>query len=229
MPEIAEIAKELKQVPFFSNLDEAPLKELARAARKKTYDRGQMVFFENDPCEGFYFIRTGSVKIYKMSPEGREQILHTLKAGETFAEVPTFDNGLCPANVQAVEDSILLLIRRSDFERVVHEYPEVAIGLLQHFARWLRRFTIQLEELALKDVSSRLAGYLLRLADETGSPTPEGIEVKLKESQHEIASRIGTVREIVSRNLKKFQEMDLIGLHGRRLVILDRQGLEDIR
>jgi CRP/FNR family transcriptional regulator len=187
-----------------------------------------MIFLENDPCDGFYFVRSGSVKIYKMSPGGREQILHAFKSGETFAEVPTFDNGLCPANAQAVEDCSLLLIRRSDFEKVTRAYPEVAFGLLHHFARWLRRFTLQLEELSLKDVGSRLAGYLLRLADESGRQTAEGIVVHLSQNQQEIASHIGTVREIVSRNLRKFQDMGLIRFKGRRVVILDREGLKQL-
>jgi CRP/FNR family transcriptional regulator len=226
MADTAHIAKELKRIPFFSNLSDAPLKELARAARQKAYEKGQMVFFENDPCDGFYFISDGSVKIYKMSSGGREQILHTLKSGETFGEVPTFDNGLCPAYAQALEASTLLLIRRVDFEKTVQRYPEVAIGLLQHFARWLRRFTMKLEELSLKDVGERLASYLIRVADEAGVKTPEGVEVRLKESQQEIAARIGTVREIVSRNLRKFQDMGLIRLKGRHLVILDREGLK---
>ncbi|UCD56153.1 MAG: Crp/Fnr family transcriptional regulator [Candidatus Hydrogenedentota bacterium] len=228
MADIPEIVTELRGVPFFSKLGNAPLEEIARAARRKRFDKGQMIFFENDSCDGFYFIRAGSVKIYKMSPGGREHILHTFRSGETFAEVPTFDNGLCPANAQAVEDSILLLIRRSDFEKVMRIYPEVAFGLLHHFARWLRRFTLQLEELSLKDVGARLAGHLLRLADESGEQTSEGIVIHLSESQQEIASRIGTVRELVSRNLRKFQEAGLVRLKGRRLVVLDREGLKQL-
>lgn len=228
MSDTIEIAKELRGVAFFSKLSEAPLGEIAKTAREKTFARGQMIFLENDRCDGFYFVRSGSVKIYKMSPGGREQILHTFKSGETFAEVPTFDNGLCPANAQSVEDSSLLLIRRSDFEKVTRAYPEVAFGLLHHFARWLRRFTLQLEELSLKDVGSRLAGYLLRLADESGRQTAEGIVVHLSENQQEIASHIGTVREIVSRNLRKFQDMGLIRFKGRRLVVLDREGLKQL-
>ena len=228
MTETANIVEQLRQVPFFSELGDDALGEIGKAARAKKYDKGQMIFFENDPCDGFYFIRDGSVKIYKMSPGGREQVLHTLKAGDTFAEAPAFDDGLCPANAQAVEDSALLLIKRDDFERVTRAYPEVAIGLLRHFARWLRRFTVHLEELSLKDVGARLAGYLLRAADERGEQTPEGEAIHLKESQQEIASRIGTVREIVSRNLRKFQDAGLIRLEGRRLIITDREGLEQL-
>lgn len=226
MSDTTEIARELRGVAFFSKLGEAPLKEIAGTAREKTFARGEMVFFENDRCDGFYFVRDGSVKIYKMSQDGREHILHTFKKGETFAEVPTFDNGLCPANAQVVEDCSLLLITKSDFEKVTRAYPEVAFGLLHHFARWLRRFTVQLEELSLKGVGSRLAGYLLKLADENGKQTPEGIVVHLRENQQEIASHIGTVREIVSRNLHKFQDMDLIRFKGRRVVVLDREGLK---
>ena len=219
----------LKRVPFFSKLGDDALGEIAKAAREKSFDKGQMIFFENDPCDGFYFIRSGSVKIYKMSPGGREHILHTFKAGATFAEVPTFDDGLCPANAQAVEDTSLLLIRRTDFEKVTRAYPEVAFGLLNHFASWLRRFTIRLEELSLKDVGARLAGYLLRVADEEGERTPDGIAIHLKDSQQEIAAQIGTVREIVSRSLRKFQDMELISLKGRRLVVRDREGLEKLK
>jgi CRP/FNR family transcriptional regulator len=226
--DIAEIAEELRRVPFFSKLGQSPLKEIARSARQKKITKGQMLFFENDPCEGFYYLRSGRIKIYKMSAVGREHILHTLKSGETFAEVPTFDNGLCPANAQAVDDSILLLIRRADFEGVTRTYPEVAFGLLHHFARWLRRFTLQLEDLSLKDASARLAGYLLSLADDSGKQTAEGIVINLNENQQQIASRIGTVREVVSRNLGKFQQMGVIRFKGRRIVIRDPQGLKQL-
>lgn len=228
MTDISKTAAHLKRIPFFSELSEGPLTEIARAAREKKFDKGQMVFFENDPCDGFYLIISGGVKVYKMSPGGREHILHAFKAGDTFAEVPTFDDGLCPANAQALEDSTLLLIRRSDFERVTRAHPEVAIGLLHHFARWLRRFTVRLEELSLKDVGARLAGYLLHIADESGEQTPEGIAIRLADSQQEIASQIGTVREIVSRSLRKFQDANLISLKGRKLTILDREGLEEL-
>ncbi len=229
MTDTPNISAQLKQAPFFSDLGEDALGEIAAVVRKKKFDKGQMIFFENDPCDGFYFISDGSVKIYKMSPSGREHILHTFTAGDTFAEVPTFDDGLCPANAQAVEDSTLLLIRRSDFERVTRAHPEVAFGLLHHFAHWLRRFTVRLEELSLKDVGARLAGYLLRLADESGEQTAEGITIRLKDNQQEIAAQIGTVRETVSRNLRKFQDSNLISLKGRKLTILDRKGLEDLK
>ncbi|RJP68205.1 MAG: Crp/Fnr family transcriptional regulator [Candidatus Abyssobacteria bacterium SURF_17] len=228
MTTTSAIANELRQVPFFSKLSDAPLREIAKAGREKKFDKGQMIFFENDTCDGFYFIRSGSVKIYKMSSGGREHILHTFKAYETFAEVPTFDNGMCPANAQALENSTLLLIRKSDFEKIMRAYPEVAFGLVHHFARWLRRFTVQLEELSLKDVTARLASYVLKLSEEVGKQTPEGIEIRLNESQQEIASHIGTVREIVSRTFRKFQDMGLIRLKGRRLVVLDRKGLEEL-
>lgn len=228
MTKDSDIADKIKVVPFFSELEDGPLEEIARIARFKEYAKGQMVFFEGDQCDGFYFIRDGSVKIYKTSAGGREHILHTFKSGDTFAEVPAFDNGLCPANAQAVEDSTLLLFKRDDFESLIRAYPDIAFGLLRHFARWLRKFTIKLEELSLKDVSARLAGYLVDLADQSGEQTSEGIVVKLSETQQEIASRIGTVREIVSRNLKKFQEMDLVRVKGRRLVILDRDGLDQM-
>jgi len=226
--DIAAIAEELRRVPFFSKLGQSPLKEIARSARQKKINKGQMLFFENDPCEGFYYLRSGRVKIYKMSAVGREHILHTLKSGETFAEVPAFDNGLCPANAQAVDDSVLLLIRRADLEEVTRAYPEVAFGLLHHFARWLRQFTLQLEELSLKDASERLARYLLRLADDSGKQTTEGIVINLNENQQQIAARIGTVREVVSRNLKKFQEMGVLSFRGRRIVLVDREGLEQL-
>ena len=228
MTDSTQIAELLKRVSFFAELSDAAIGEIARAAREKAFDKGQMVFFENDPCDGFYIIRSGSVKIYKMSQGGREQILHTFKAGETFAEVPTFDNGLCPANAQAIEDTSLYLIRKADFENITRLYPEVAFSLLHHFAHWLRRFTIRLEELSLKDVGARLAGYLLRVAAENGEQTPDGIVVQLKDNQQEIASHVGTVREIVSRNLRKFQDMNLISLKGRKLVILDREGLKKL-
>jgi CRP/FNR family cyclic AMP-dependent transcriptional regulator len=218
----------LKSVPLFSELGPAELQALAQCAVARQYARGAVVFSEGDACEGLYVIESGAVRIFKTSPSGREQVLALERAVSTVAELPVFDGGAYPASVDAAEDSVLLLIRREDFQQLCLKHPEVAIKVLRVVGRRLRRLVGIVEELSFTTVRRRLAALLVRLAKRGGKKTPQGVELTLEGSHQELAAHIGTVRELVSRNLSRLQAEGLVEISGKKILIPKLEALEEI-
>lgn len=215
----------LRRVPFFAGLSDAELRALDRRCVARHYGRGQVVFEEGEPAQGLYIIAGGALRIYKSSPEGREQVLAVERAGSSVAEIPLFDGGPYPASVSAVEDSDLLFLSRADFDSLCREHPEVPVKVLAVVGKRLRQLVAIIEELSFRTVRHRLAALLLEQAEAAGRETPEGMEVTLDATNQEIASRIGTVRELVSRTLGQFESAGLIERRGRAILILDGDGL----
>jgi len=218
----------LRQVPFFAGLSDAELRALDRRCVVRHYERDQVVFEEGEPAQGLYIIAAGALRIYKSSPEGREQVLAVERAGSSVAEIPLFDGGPYPASVSAAEDSDLLFLSRADFDSLCREHHEVPIKVLAVVGKRLRQLVAIIEELSFRTVRHRLAGLLLEQAEAAGRETPEGIEVTLEATNQEIASRIGTVRELVSRTLGQFESAALIERRGRAILILDDDGLRSV-
>ncbi len=201
----------LKKVPLFAELSEKELQFLAAHAVVRRYAANEQIFSEGDPCEGLYVIETGTVRIFKTSPSGREQVLALETAGNSVAELPVFDGGNYPASTAAVGDATLLFIRRADFQALCLQHPEVALKVLRVVGRRLRTLVGIIEELSFTTVRHRLAALLLRLAKRRGKPVARGVELTLTASHQEIAAHIGTVRELVSRNLGRLQAEGIIG------------------
>jgi CRP/FNR family cyclic AMP-dependent transcriptional regulator len=216
----------LKKVPLLADLAEGDLEFLASAALARHFESGEMIFSEGDPCEGLYVVESGAVKIFTIAPSGREQVLAVDGPGASIAELPVFDGGDYPASASAAEASDLLLIRKKDIRALCLEHPEVALKVLRVVSARLRRLVSIVEELSFTTVQHRLAAYLLREARSGGEGTPRGIEFTLTISNQELASHIGTVRELVSRNLSRLQSAGLIKLEGRTVIITDLQALE---
>ena len=189
----------------------------------RSYSAGESLFSEGDPCAGFYLIASGRVRIYKASPSGREQVLAVEGPGASIAELPVFDGGNYPASAAALEPTDLLFVSRKDFRNVCLERPEVALKVLQVVGGRLRRLVGIIEELSFTTVRHRLISWLLRQAKTQGDRGPV---VLLSASQQELASQIGTVRELVSRNLARLQAQGFISISGREVTILDEAGLE---
>jgi CRP/FNR family cyclic AMP-dependent transcriptional regulator len=219
-------AKTLAQAGLFSGLSEAELNFLAQRAIARKFSTGELVFSEGDPCTGMYVVESGHIRIFKTSPGGREQVLSIDGPGGSVAELPVFDGGNYPASVSAIEDSTLLFISKQDFQALCLAHPEVALKVLRVVGARLRRLVGIIEELSFTTVRHRLAAFLVRLARREGTRTPEGMEVTLPASNQELASQIGTVRELVSRNLSRFQSEKFIQMDGRRVVIADLVALE---
>jgi CRP/FNR family transcriptional regulator len=212
---------ELVRIPLFSGLTEAESDALAQRAVERKYAPDDMLFWEGDPCAGIFLIVQGSVKIFKTSPGGREMMLALESAPSTVAELPLFDGGAYPASVRAVEPVTALFINKADFQQVCRQYPGVALEVLAVVGKRLRHLVAVVESMTFGSVTQRLARLLLDAAHQAG-----GAAFDLAMTHQEMASRLGTVREVVSRNLARFRGEGLIRIQDRQVQILDRAGLE---
>jgi len=185
-----------------------------------------MVFSEGEPCAGLFVVESGSVRIFKSSAGGREQVLSIEGPGGSIAELPVFDGGNYPASVIAIEDTVLLFVSRQDFQALCLTHPQVSLKVLRIVGGRLRRLVGIIEELSFTTVRHRLSAYLLRMAKKEGRKVARGVEITLPTNNQELAAQIGTVRELVSRNLSRLQAEGLISIDGRTLVIRDMKTLE---
>ena len=227
MPDAAvNPAQILARVPIFSGLSEEEVGFLVRRVVPRQFSPGEIVFGEGDPCSGLYVVASGCVRIYKTSAAGREQVLSLDGPGSSIAEVPVFDGGNYPASAAAIDHATLLFVSKQDFQALCLAHPEVTLKVLRVVGARLRRLVAIIEELSFTTVRHRLASFLLRLAQKEGQRTTEGVEVKLPANNQELASQIGTVRELVSRNLSRFQAEGIVKIDGRSVIIRDLKGLE---
>jgi CRP/FNR family transcriptional regulator, cyclic AMP receptor protein len=216
----------LRRVAFFAVLPSADLHALASHCGLRRLAKDEMLFAEGDACEGLFIVQSGAIKVFKMSDNGREQVLGIDRAGSTVAELPLFDGGNFPASATATEDSTLLFLPKREFLSLCRRNSEVAFAVIRTLAWRFRYLTTLVEELSLKEVSHRLARFLRDRALRDGIRTPRGLEFPLQESNQEIAAEIGTVRDLVSRNLRRFVDRGILRLELRRVVILDMSELE---
>ncbi|MEE4240184.1 MAG: Crp/Fnr family transcriptional regulator [Desulfopila sp.] len=211
----------LRICSLFNGLPDQQLLDLAAISFEKSLGKGENVFFEGDECNGFYLIGTGKVKIYKMSPNGKEHILHIFGPGEPFGEVPVFHGRPFPASAECLVASKVLFFPRGRFVGLVEKNPSIALNMLAVLSMRLRSFTKQIEDLSLKEVPARLAGYLLFLQEEQGG----GNMVELEISKGQLASLLGTIPETLSRIFAKMSEEGLIEVDGRKITIRDEESL----
>lgn len=211
----------LATIPLFSGLPEEELERFAELTRERSYPKGSVILFQDDPGDSLFVLRAGRVKVVLIGEDGREVILGVLEPGAHFGELALIDDQPRSAHVIAMEDAQLLVLRREDFKRRVEANPTVAWALLTELSRRLRRADVKIGGLVLLDVPGRIARLLLDLADESGS---EQIEKPL--THQTIAQMIGASRETVSRAMKEFQDAGLIRVERRRISIGDREALE---
>lgn len=210
----------LSSVPLFRSLG-AEVASFAQMAREKSYPKGSVILFEDDPGDSLFVVREGRVKVVLVADDGREVILGILGVGEHFGELALIDDQPRSAHVVAMEDSTLLVLRRDDFRRRVEQSPQVAWALLMELSRRLRRADEKIGSLVLLDVPGRIARVILDAADESGKDVIE------KPLTHQtIAHVIGASRETVSRAMREFVESGWISTEGRRIRIKDRAALE---
>jgi len=225
VPKSANPIDTLRRVAIFADLSEAELKFLSERAVARDYDSGEQIFAEDEPCAGLFVVETGAVKIFKSSASGREQVLSIDGPGSSVAELPVFDGGNFPASTMAAQPTRVLFVSKQDFYSLCLMHPKVALKVLKVVGARLRRLVGIIEELSFTTVRSRLISFLLRLARQ-GTKTDRGIEAPLPPSNQELASHIGTVRELVSRNLSRLQAEGLIMIEGKTVVIPDISKLQ---
>lgn len=198
---------------------------LATRTVRKLFSVGELLFSEGEPCNGLHIIARGKVRIFKTSVSGREQVLAINVPNETVAELPVFDGGPYPASAVAVEDAEIAFISRRDFSAFCIEHPEVALKVLAVVGTRLRRLVGIIEELSFTTVRQRLISVLVKLAQTEGKQTAAGIEFHLPASHQELANQLGTVRELISRNLMRLQAEGLLDVDARLIVVKNLKGL----
>lgn len=208
---------------LFAGLPVEQIEALADIAVLKEFQKGESIFFEGDLGIGFYVVGDGKVKIYKVSFAGKEQILHIFGGGEPFGEVPVFNGRPFPANAQALQKTKTLFFPRDKFVRLVEAHPSLALNMLAVLSFRLRKFANQIENLSLKEVPARLAGYLVYLSEEQNNS--EYVELDISKGQ--LASLLGTIPETLSRIFSKMSEEGLIKVSGKKIKLLDLGGLQD--
>lgn len=207
---------------LFKELPAHHLEAVLAIAVEKPLEKGALVFAEGDPGEGFYIVVEGQIKIYKLSLEGKEHIFHIFGPGEPFGEVPVFSGDVFPATAEAVKKSRVLFFPRKRFIDLISADPTLALNMLAVLSKRLRHFTTQVENLSLKEVPGRLAGYLILLSEEQQNQSEVGLHI----SKGHLASFLGTIPETLSRILKKMSEKDLIRVNGKKIRLLDYEGLK---
>ena len=224
-----QISSALKRAQLFAGLSDPEMQSLTARAVRKLYEPGELVFSEGEPCEGFYVVLAGKIRIFKTSASGREQVLAIEGPGSSVAELPVFDGGRYPASVAAIDASELIFISRRDFQAFCLEHPQVALKVLAVVGSRLRRLVGIIEELSFTTVRQRLVSHLLRLSEDIGNKTDNGIKITLPGSHQDLAHQIGTVRELVSRNLSRLQAEGLLEVDARHILIRDPKGLQAIQ
>ena len=216
----------LRRVPFFAVLPPDELKALATHCVVRRLARDEMLIAEGDICYGLYVVKDGALKLFKMADTGREQVLVIERAGSTVGELPLFDGGTFPVAAAAVENSTLLYLPKREFLDLCRHNSAVSFAVIRTLAWRFRYLTSLVEELSLKEVSHRLARFLRDRAVKSGVRTRRGIEFPLEETNQEIGAEIGTVRDLVSRNLRRFVDRGIIKMERRKVIVLDMGELE---
>lgn len=215
----------LQRAPLLSSLSPSELQLLAARTVRKKFSAGELLFSEGEPCNGIHIISHGRVRIVKTSVNGREQVLAVNVPGESIAEIPVFDGGPYPASAVAIEDAEIAFVSRRDFNAYCLEHPEVALKVLSVVGGRLRRLVAIIEELSFTTIRQRLIAALLKLAQSEGVKTARGIEFQLPATHQELANQLGTVRELISRNLMRLQAEGLLDVDARQIVVKDMKGL----
>ena len=215
-----DIASHLKRNILFSCLNSFQISRFSCAVIVKRYKRGTLIFSEGEPASGFYIVAEGKVKIYKLSAQGKEYILHIGLPGDSVAGVAVFSNQNYPAYAQAMSNSALLFFPKTAFLETLKEEPEIGMRMLGALASSQRRFVDTIEDLSLRDVLGRLSRYLFNLAQEKGKLT---FELDMQKS--DLALKLATAPETLSRNLKKLKAKKIISLNSKTITILDKEAL----
>lgn len=211
----------LKCCPIFSNVGDLLLKNLAAIARSTSYDRNCIIFSEGDDADTLYVLASGAIALVKSSPDGREQLIRNVKAGEVFAEAAMFSGKTYPATAIARQESQVLLIEKREFVALIQQFPELSLKIMGTMAHLLRHLNKLLAEMSLYSVEGRLASYFLSLSKKFKS---NAFTLPIKKG--ELAFELGTVSETLSRNLKKMQDKGFVSIRGNQVVIKDIDGLE---
>lgn len=211
----------LQEFPFFAGLDEQTYDELLAGSTSRRVEKGETLFLDGEHCRGMYLVQSGVIKIYKLSESGKEQILTLARPGDAVAELPLFDGGDYPASAAALEDSVVLFVPATLVNELLERRPQLCRSVITALAKRLRKLVELVEDLSLRHVRERLARLLL---EEAGGK----LVFHLAFTNEELAARLGSVRDVISRTLSGLQAEGLIRLEGRRVEIISPRGLAEL-
>lgn len=218
----------LRRCPLFAGLKEEDLKRIRAIASLRQLEKKGVLFSDGEEAKGFYVILSGRVKLFKVSPEGKEQILHIVSAPDAFAEAALFLEGTYPAFAEAMTDCQLLYFPKRDFVQLIEKNPQLSINMIVTLSQYLRRFASLVEELSLKEVSSRIAKYIIDLSMRSSKEGKNPKEVELDLSKTQLALKLGTISETLSRTLAKMKAKRIIDVKKNKIIILNREALEEL-
>ncbi|MFH2048094.1 MAG: Crp/Fnr family transcriptional regulator [bacterium] len=213
----------LNKCTLFAELDNKEITDLSNIAQIRNIKKKTVLFWEGDQATGFFLLLSGGMRIYKSSSEGKEYTLHIVRAGHVFAEAAIFKGKGYPANCVALEDSVVAFFPKNEFIQLLQISPHIALKIIGALSSWLRDFNRMIEELSLKEVPSRLASYLISESEKINSRN-----FTLTISKTQLATRIGTISETLSRTFRKFRDAEIIIVNGNKIEILNYEALEAI-
>ncbi|ADL08959.1 Crp/Fnr family transcriptional regulator [Thermosediminibacter oceani] len=219
------VEEALKKVYIFSGLSDGDLAKIRGLVNTRHYKKGTVIFFEGEPGEAVYFIKSGKVKVYKSDDEGREYILHIFGEGDVFAEAVLLGGGPYPATAEAVEDTTVAFIKNEDLERLIGQTPDLALRIIKVMASRLRDSQDKIKDLALKDTYDRTACLLHRISINYGQRTSRGIEIDLPVTRQELAALVGTSRETVTRILGQMKKQGIIDIDRQKIIVINEKML----
>lgn len=217
----------IKQIPLFSELTTDELRKFTQISQLKKFSKKEIIFSEGMPYLGFYILLKGAVRIFRLTPDGRDITLQIVEPFNLVAEIPLFDGKTYDSSCEAIEDSILLFIPKEKFLQLFVKNPKISLKILQGFAKRVKELTQQIETLTSKDVPQRLATYLVEEYNKQCS-REEKNEIVLNISRTTLASYLGTVIETLSRALRKLQDDGLIEVKGKKVIILNLEKLKNL-
>jgi len=218
----------LKTIPLFSELSEKDLQKIAQVATKQKYHKDNLILIEEEVGSTMFIILSGRVKISRISDDGREVILSILSDGDFFGEMSLLDGQTRSANVTAIEDSELMVIRREDFLQMLKDYPQIAINLLKELAQRIRKSDEHIKSLSLQDATGRVASTLLRIAEDSGVFRKGMVEISELPLQQDLANMAGTSRETISRVIKSLMLKGYLKKEKGKIIILDYEKFKSI-
>lgn len=223
-----EIKDTLRNIALFSELSIEQLRKVTSFSKIKKFKKNDFLFHKGDFYNGFFILLKGSVKVYKITAEGRESVVHIVKPLSAFADIPLFDGSNYPANAQSLEESLLIFIPKEGFYKLISENPEIALKMLAGFSKRLKSLVTQIEDLTSLEVSNRLAKYILKEIKTSGSEKLAEPFIRLSPPKSTIASYLGTITETLSRTFKKLQNDGIIRVVGKKIFVKDLKRLKEL-
>lgn len=218
---LTAISDFLPRIPYFAGIDPAEIETISGVVFERSAERGTTIVLEGNQTDALFFVKTGAVKCFKTSPEGKEQILRIVLPWDSFNDAAVFDGGTSPEGAEAMSPVVLYGITRANMERILIEHPLVLLNAVKVLSARIRHALQLVEDLSFRHVINRIARVLLDYAGDGSGPRP-------RLTQQEIASIAGTAREVVGRSLKTLQQEGIIRVERNRLVIVNREGLRQM-